>query len=144
MLARVRVGRRSLSVMQYFKVAEIPAKFVFAQKKSSRRFARAVNMNRRRDDAADFHARFHRREKVVLKIIKIADQIVSVRLNRETARFQVGDAKIYADAFFRCFLASEFNPDCRIVNRRHLPAVFRQKNGVPTGAAGYVQNFSRL
>ena len=67
MFACVLIVPGSLVIMENFEIAENPAQFAFPQSKSSGFFARAVDVNRRRDDPARFQSRFNLWKKIALQ-----------------------------------------------------------------------------
>src|SRR5689334_12071522 len=79
-----------------------------------------VQVNRRDYGTASFHACADFRKQIALQIVAHANQIMSVGLNRELAKFEVGNERIDSDAGLARALLQNLNRYSRRINSRNV------------------------
>src|SRR6266508_3471884 len=102
-----------------------------------------VQVNRGDDGTASFHPCTNFRKQIALQIVEDANQIISLGLNPELAKLQVGNERIDSDAGFTGALSQNLNCYSRRINRCHVPAVLGKEDCVTSRAARKVKHASR-
>src|SRR2546429_8652171 len=102
-----------------------------------------VQVNRGDDGAASFNACANFGKQIALQIVEDANEIISVGLNLELAKFEVGNERIDSDADFARALLQNLNRYSRRINSRNVPVVLGEEDCVASRAAGKVKRASR-
>src|SRR2546430_10483464 len=102
-----------------------------------------VQVNRGDDGAASFNACANFGKQIALQIVEDANEIISVGLNLELAKFEVGNERIDSDAGFARALLQNLNRYSRRINSRNVPAVPGKEDCVAARAARKVQRARR-
>ena len=93
-----------------------------------------VQVNRGDDGAASFNACANFGKQIALQIVEDANEIISVGLNLELAKFEVGNERIDRDAGFARALLQNLNRYSRRINRRNVPAMLGKKDRARSSA----------